>query len=389
MINLYRFIKGVYIIKLSGERAQRVLNRALMKKIYITDLKKICDDNFELCVSKTGLNVIEEIAQESNVSFQIISFKGISKIFGSMKKRWMFMYASITAVVCVLFSSSFIWAIEIPDVSYIKKEEILRTLNEYGIKEGTLRKTWDYKVISNALITNNESLIWANVELSGTKIKVSLVPRTPTPKIVPFGVPSDVIAKKDGVITEIIAENGEKKVKVGDTVVKGQILISGIIPSPAVGTRYVHSQGKIIAKTWTEKEKEQKLYKYDKELTGNKIIKREIELPFFKIPLYFKKNIDFYNYESIIKEKNILFLTYREYEYLEYNLLKNTLSSEEAINLAKNELENEIEKEISKINNFKITSQMIDKETVYVRVLAESEEEIGEQRSIENIVTGE
>ena len=157
-----------------------------------------------------------------------------------------------------------------------KKEDILKTLSEYGIKEGTLRKNFDYKIISNALITKYESLIWANVELSGTKIKVFLVPRTPTPQIVPFGVPADVIAKKDGVITEIVAENGEKRVKTGDTVIKGQVLISGIIPSPVVGTRYVHSQGKIIAKTWTEKEKEQKLYRYDKEFTGNKIKKSEI-----------------------------------------------------------------------------------------------------------------
>jgi len=389
MINIYRFIKGVYNIKLSGEHSQRVLNRALMKKIYITDVKKISDNNFELCVSKTGLQIIKDIAEESNVTVQTLNYRGISKIFSNMKKRWMFIYASVTAIVCVLFSSSFIWEIDVPEVDYIKKEDIIATLKEYGIKEGALRKTIDYKVISNALITKYESLIWANVELSGTRIKVSLVPRTPTPQMIPFGVPNDIIAKKDGVITGIIAENGEKKVKVGDTVIKGQVLISGIVPSTAVGTRYVHSKGKITAKTWTEKEKEQKLYKYEKEFTGNQIKKAEIELPFVKIPLYFKKNIDFYNYESIIKEKNILFLTFREYEYLEYNLKKVPMTLEEAINLAEDELENQIKNEATQINNFKTTSEMIDEETVYVRVLAESEEEIGEEREIEKAEIGE
>ena len=383
MISIYRFIKGVYCVKLSGEHTQRVLNRALMKKIYISNLKKISDNNFELNVSKAGLDIIKNIAEESGASVDIISYSGLNKVFQNIKKRWMFFYSAVIAIVCILVSSSFIWAIDIPEVDYITKDEILNTLSEYGIKEGSIRKTIDYKRVSNALVTNHESLIWANVELQGTRIKVSIVPRTPTPEMVPFGAPADIIASKDGVIVEITAENGEKKVKAGDTVIKGQVLISGLVPSTVVGTRYVHSQGNVTAKTWTEKIKEQKLYKYEKEFTGNEIKKSEIEIPFVKIPLYFKKNIDFYNYESIIKEKNILFATYKEYIYSEYNLKKIPLSLEEAVKIAEEELQMQITEEVSDIKSMNTTFKIIDDETVSVRVLAESEEEIGEQRAIE------
>lgn len=389
LISIYRLIKGIYCVKLSGEHTQRVLNRAIVKKIFISDLKKISDNNFELNVSRKGLEILKELASESGVSVDIISYRGIDKIFENIKRRWMFFYAAVTAAVCVLFSSSFIWTIDVPDVDYITREEIVSTLAEYGIKEGSLRKTIDYKKISNALVTKYESLIWANVELSGTRLKVSLVPRTPTPEIVPFGVPSDIIASKDGVITDVIAENGEKKVKAGDTVVKGQVLISGLVPSTAVGTRYVHSQGEVKAKTWTEKTKEQKLYKYEKEFTGNKIKKSELEIPFIKIPLYFKKNIDFYNYESIIKEKNILFVTLKDYIYSEYNLKKVPLTLEEAVKIAEEELQMQITEETTDIKNMKTTFKAVDEETILVRVLAESEGEIGEQRAIEKAKSGE
>lgn len=382
MISVYRFIKGLYTVKLSGERSQRVLNRALKKKLYITDLKKTGEYEYELFLSPKGLEILKKISEEAGVTFEVLEFRGLKKILSGIKKRKMFFYAAVTSAVCVLFSASFIWKIEIPEADYITKEEIMSVLKKYGIEEGKIRKSYDFKKISNELVTKYENLIWANVELSGTKINVTVVPRTHAPKIVSADVPADIIALKDGVITEITAENGEKRVKVGDTVIKGQVLISGLIPSERVGTRYVHSEGSVKAKTWVEKEKKQKLFTYEKNFTGRAVKKAEFEIPFVKIPLNFKKNIDFYNYECIIEERDVLFLTFRNYIYSEYNLKKTPISEAEAVKKAENELQLEITEEASGIKNMKTTFKSIDEDTVSVRVLAECEEEIGGEREI-------
>lgn len=383
MVNSYRFIKGYYTIKLSGDYSGRVINRSMGNKVYIWNLKKVGENNVEFCVSKKGYEIVKEIACENGCILEVLNYNGIDKVMKMLKKRWMFFYAFITVMVCVLVSSSFIWTVDVPDVSYINKEEIVDALSDMGLRAGSFRKTIDYTKVSNALVTKFDSIIWANVELKGTRLKVSLVPRKKAPELVPSNVPTDIIAKKDGVIISVKAENGEKKVQTGDTVVKGQVLISGLVPSSAVGTRYVHSMGEVKATVWTEKTKEQKLYKYEKEYTGNTVLRREVKIPFLKIPLYFKKNIDFYNYESIIKEKNILFLTYSETEIKEYNLKKIPLTIEEAVVYAENELKNEIEKECENILSYKTEYKEIDGETILVRVLSQSNEEIGEERIIE------
>ena len=40
----------------------------------------------------------------------------------------------------------------------------------------------------------------------------------------------DIVASEDGVISSIITRNGIPQVKAGDTVEKGQILVSGAVP---------------------------------------------------------------------------------------------------------------------------------------------------------------
>ncbi len=381
-MRLYSYIKGNYTVKISGGHIEKILNRAIGKRMYIRGVKKN-GDTAVMSVSKDGFEILKELAEENGAELYILEYEGIDKTVGLMKKRWMFFSACVTAGVCVLVSSSFIWTIDVPEADYISKQEVVTALSDMGIKTGHIRHNIDYTAVSNALVTRFDNLIWANVELKGTRLVVSFVPRKHAPKLVPAEIPSDIIAKKDGYIMAITAENGEKNVKIGDTVIKGQVLISGLVPSVQVGTRRVHSLGSVKAVTWTEEEKTQKLYKYEKNFSGNSTKKSEIELPFLKIPLYFKKNIDFLNYDSIIKEKNILFLTYKEYTYNEYTLKKVPIAKEEAIKLAEDELKEKINSETENIKDIKTTVKPIDEETISVRVLAQCEEEIGEQRAIE------
>ncbi|MBQ7792239.1 MAG: sporulation protein YqfD, partial [Clostridia bacterium] len=294
-----------------------------------------------------------------------------------------FLVSALIFVAVILISSSFIWTVEITGGEFMEEAKVTEQLSSYGLGVGKLRKTVDFTRVSNQLIQDFDEILWANVELHGTKLMVTLVPRTKAPQVIPKDVPTNIVAKKDGVILEITAENGDAMVKVGDTVLKDQILISGLIPSPTVGTRYLHSIGQIQATTWEEKTMEQKLYRYDKIPTGNRIIHRELELPFLKIPLDFRQTIDFYNYDSIIKEKNFLFLTYRETHSEEYNLQKNEISQEQAVEEATKLLTRQLQEEgVENIISQKVTFQVLDEETLSVTLLAQCEEELGIPKEI-------
>ena len=383
MARAYQFIRGYFTVTATGIHVEKCLNLALANRVYLWNVKRLTHGEITFCVSRRGFSMMEEYAYKTETKMTVIARDGLPFLWQSAKSRRVFFVSAAICMGVILLSASFIWKVEIKGESPVSRERLEQALASYGLGIGRFRTSVDFTQISNRLINDFDEILWANVELTGTKLTVTVVPRTPAPTVIPKEIPTNIVAKKDGCITAITAHNGDAMVRVGDTVVKDQILISGLIPSPSVGSRYLHSMGEITALTWEEKTLEQKLYRYDKIFSENQVVHRELELPFVKIPLDFRQTIDFYNYDSIIKEKHFLFLTYRETVCSEYRLQKVPLSVDEAVNEGKNTLLLEFSEEgITEFVSLKTDYVTLDEETILVKVLAECEEELGVPREI-------
>ncbi len=383
MLRTYQFMRGYLFVEAQGNHLEKLLNLALVNRIYLWDVKRLGDGKISFCVSNRGFYMMEEYAKTTNSQLRILSREGVGVLLKSTKKRRVFLISALLCVAVILVSSSFIWTVDIEGGEFMDENQVIEQLSSYGLGVGRIRKTVDYTRLSNQLIQDFDEILWANVELKGTRLLVTLVPRTKAPQLIPKDVPTNIVAKKDGFIKEITAENGDAMVRAGDTVVKDQILIAGLIPSPTVGSRYLHSIGQIRAITWEERSLEQKLYRYDKIPTGNQSVHRELELPFVKIPLDFRQTIDFYNYDSIIKEKNFLFLTYRETKREEYTLQKTPLTQDEAVEEATKLLAEQLATDgIENVISQKVSFAALDEETLLVTMLSECEEELGIPKEI-------
>jgi similar to stage IV sporulation protein len=379
MLKGYKYLKGYVKVRAKGNYIERFINMNTKDKIYVWDIKKQNIDTATFFVSINGFMKIRKNAKETRTKIKILERIGLPIFLSKSKERKSFYIAGVAIILLIFISSSFIWKIDVEKQDYIDESRIIQKLRENHLYVGAVRRTIDYNAVAASLVTEFNELIWANVELSGTRLKVTIVPRKAPPIVIPKNIPTNIVAKKDGSITKVVAENGDAKVKAGDTVVKGQILISGVIPSPVVGIRYLHSIGAVTAKTWTVKEVTKKLYKYNKIITGNVVVRQELFLPFIKIPLYFKQTLDFFNYDSIIEERTLFFISYKKHTYEEYNLQKAPQTLEQAVEEASLQLNEEIVSEgITNIISKKINYKTVDAETVVVTVLVESEEELGE-----------
>ncbi len=383
MIRAYRFLRGYRCYRATGIHLEKFLNLCLSHKLYLWNICRPDVNTMFFCVSNRGAALICEFAEKTGTSLLSEEGRGLPVLMKTVKKRRIFLVSAICCFVGIFAASSFIWTVSFDAPDGIDTGEIRSFLKENGLGVGSIRKTVDTTYVSNQIINRFPQVLWANVELSDTNLTVTLVPRTDAPPIVPKDVPANIVAKKNGYIKEITAENGDALVRVGDTVVKDQVLISGLIPSPTVGTRYIHSQGSVRAVTWEEKSYEMKLYEYVKVPTGNEKIHREAELSFLKIPLDFGQSIDFYNYDSIIKEKHFLFVTYRKTVFLEYTLKKQERTEEDAIKEATDRFLKELsEQGIEDLISLKTQSEPLSGDCILVTVFAECEEELGVSRSI-------
>lgn len=146
-----------------------------------------------------------------------------------------------------LFLSSVIWDVRIEGVDYELKKEIEASLYDSGLQAGRLWSTVDKNEIENRVLQSCDKISWLNINRRGTVAYISAVERLDfEDKEKPTGY-ANIVAERDCIIEEIRVKSGYPLVKVGDTVRKGQILISGAYPAE-MGGGFCYAEGIVIGR---------------------------------------------------------------------------------------------------------------------------------------------
>ena len=229
--------------------------------------------------------------------------ESVVKIFNPEKVMFSFV-AVVILIFSILFSSNFVWNIEIREEENNKVENIMEDVNKAGLKIGESKSSIDVKEIINKVRLNRNDIAWMGIELKGTNAIVKIVKATEKPEIVPEDEYCNIVSDKDGIITKISAQNGTANVKVGDTISKGDILVNGWMEGKYTGIRYVHAKGDIQAKVWYTANKKIEYNTTEKQKTGNTETKYGIKFNNFKI-IFPKRLSNFKIYDTIETEKKM------------------------------------------------------------------------------------
>ncbi|MEG2814242.1 MAG: sporulation protein YqfD, partial [Oscillospiraceae bacterium] len=141
------------------------------------------------------------------------------------------------------------------------------------------------------LLLNIPQLSWVTINIEGCKANIIVSERIAPPKI-KSNEPCDIIAKKTGQIINIECYNGTPIIKIGNTVSKGETIISNVMPLKSGGIINVHSDAKVIAQTQFDKTVEFDLIKHNKKYTGEKKMRRYLDIFSIKVPLFLAKKVD-------------------------------------------------------------------------------------------------
>ena len=92
-------------------------------------------------------------------------------------------------------------------------------------------------------------VVYLAVNVRGCTAHVQVVERTRPPHLYRDSDVQNIVARRDGLVTEVTALDGAAAVSPGDTVTAGQLLISGAADSPR-GVRLMRATGTVRARTW-------------------------------------------------------------------------------------------------------------------------------------------
>ncbi len=303
---LIRLILGYVRIEVEGYYIERFINICTNRKILIWNLKRKRDVNLYLNIGISDFKRLSEIARKTKCRVKILKKRGVPFLLNRYKKRKIFGVFLIVMCVLIYISSGYIWNIEINVQDNLELTDIETELQSLGLKTGVKKsKINTDDIISNLRLVRSD-ISWIGIDIEGTNAIVNVVKADEPPAIVDNKEYSNIIAKKDGIITKITARNGTAKVNVGDTVQKGNILIEGVMEGKYTEARKVHSLGEVQAKVWyTDSEKvyfEQTL----RNKTGKEEMKYEINFGDYKLKLYHSQS-KFNLYDTEKENKNLKF----------------------------------------------------------------------------------
>ncbi len=282
MLYLYRFFCGILELEFWGVYPEKILNLCVKNKITVWNTR-FSKQKITLNITVRDFKKLPKLLKKSGVKLHILSKKGFPFFMKKYNKRFGVFAGIITFFLVLQFMASFVWVIDVVGNENVEKSEIISICEELGIKIGVRSSSIDTKNIVQDLLLKTDKLSWASFNIEGCKLTVNVTEITP--KTQDNSVATNLKAKADGIIKKIDVTSGNCVVSVGDTVKKGDLLVSGIIENMNE-TKFVHSIGSILAQTDEEFLLEEPFIKEIEYPTGKVKKRRVLEIFTLKIPLY-------------------------------------------------------------------------------------------------------
>ena len=364
LLNINNFCKGYILLEITGFSTERFINLASHNNIYLWDIKKN-KNGVVLKVSIKGFKLLKKYARKTGCKIKILKKSGLPFKVYKYKKRKIFAFGMILLICLLYFFSSFIWKINIYGNKKIKSNEILNFCEQKKIKVGTLKYKVNTKKLERELLEHFSNISWINIKIKGSKMIMNIKEIIPTEKIINKKEPCDIVAKKDGLILNIITSAGTPKVKINDVVKKGDILVSGEIliennnsESNAPSLDYVHADAKVLAKTYYQINFKIP-YEYTlKKYTGRTKKNYLVAINNKKINLL--SRVKFKSYDKTTQQKNFGFIKLLINEYREFIPIKKIRSISDAKKFADKIINNRI------IREFDFETDIFDKQINFI-----------------------
>lgn len=292
LLSLWNYLRGYVIIIVEGYFIEKFINICTHRQILLWDVVVQKEQLVTMKLSIKGFKLLRPIARKTRCRVRIINKIGMPFVFNRYRRRKAFYAGAVIFAALMYAMTSFIWSVEITGNRKLETSQLESALARNGIKTGILKYRINTDGAVAGMMLDMRDISWISIIVKGTKVKVDLRERIEIPAIVPKNIPCDVIAMKDGFIKQVIATEGAEAVGEGDTVRKGQVLISGNIPLKGEDKKFrqVHAMGTVTARTWYEEQAPVKITEVKRLKTGKAVHDYALVLFSWKLDLFHVKN---------------------------------------------------------------------------------------------------
>lgn len=226
---MWHFIKGYVIIHIEGLSAAVLLRRLAAAGVRVTRVQSMGSGTVRCSIPVKRFFALRRLKKGLGVRIRIVSRGGLPFVLLKLRRRPVLWVGACALLIATVVLSMRIWIIRIDETKRVDPEEILSLLEEHGIRPGAYLSGPILITAANDLSARIHDAAWIGLDREGIMLKVSVLEAIPASPKKTDRVPYDIVAEKDGVVTSIGVMRGQARVRVGDTVHAGDVLITGTV----------------------------------------------------------------------------------------------------------------------------------------------------------------
>lgn len=391
LLRLVRWFRGTLEIRIENGIAERFLSVCGRKKIVLWNMKP--GKTVTASMLASDFKRVREVTSKSGTKIKIIRRKGLPFLLLRYRKRKLFAVGILVFILLLFFLTSLIWTVRVDGIQKTDLIAFNRILKENGVKKWAWSYGVDEEKLKFELMQQLDTVSWVGITIKGTEVSIIVKEREQSPQMLPADQPCHLVARRDGVVELLLVKEGETVVKIGETVTKGQLLVSALKGLDVQTPVPVHAFGEVIARTWTKKELVQPLVLKKKELTGQEKSRYGVKISKFFIN-FFRNTGNLYpecdTIEETLWKAGEFALVKRTLR--EVKLTEQTMNEAEAIQFAEETMRKELADSFPQGTELvSVQSKVIasDEKKITVECMFECLENIAEQKAYEPELQGE
>ncbi len=289
IVKILRYIRGYVKFIMSGAFVERFINLCARGGIPIWGLTPL-GDRWEAFAVASDYKRMRPITKPTGVRIRVQSKHGVPFIIRRYRKRAGLFAGLMIFMMIPIFMSGFIWTIEVKGNEKLESGIILEALEEVGLKPGVYRRTLDARELERRMMLAIDELSWIAINIQGSNAVVNIQERTPPPaKIDDEKKPANVVAARTGQIKRMEVYDGQPLLKAGDSVMKGEIIVSGITEDKHGNSLVKQARALVIAWVPESVSITVPLERVTKLPVGEPVKHRYLELFSIRIPISLRK----------------------------------------------------------------------------------------------------
>lgn len=170
------------------------------------------------------------LCARTSVHPHLVKKKGLPFQIQKMWRNWTFYSGFLFFLAALMVLSSYLWEITYSGQRSFSRETLSADVEGMDVYPGMKRSRLDCDAIEKRLREIHPEISWVSAEEIGSVLKISIKEGKESVEHEKTGTPCHLTAPYDGTIQEISVSRGTAKVKRGQKVKKGDILISGLVP---------------------------------------------------------------------------------------------------------------------------------------------------------------